>query len=143
MNSDFELRDYSSELDTLTGAKAFDVVPSETSLWQDHLPVDEAVCTNASQAADVIKNLDLESVQKAFESDLLKLAKDMACFSEYEAKVKAGSRKNAIAKVLKIKSECRRGAQLVMEFMDTHAKHRPNKYDEEHFSILEAGLGLH
>ena len=116
------------------------MVASDTALWQDHLPPTEEAEGGSASHADIIKTLDLESVQKAYESDMLKIAKDMACFSEYEKKIKMTSRKNAIAKVLKVKAECRRGAQLVMEFMDTHAKHRPNKYVEEHLSILEAGL---
>jgi hypothetical protein len=85
-------------LDTLTNVKAFDVVASDTALWQDHLPPTEEAEGGSASHADIVKTLDLESVQKAYESDMLKIAKDMACFSEYEKKIKMTSRKNAIAK---------------------------------------------
>ncbi|CAE7316153.1 unnamed protein product, partial [Symbiodinium sp. CCMP2456] len=90
---------------------------------------------------EAIKALDMQSVQKAYEADLLKLAEDCSRFSEYLAKITTSKRQLAIARVLKLKSENRRGATLVVDWMQRNAKFAANDYVEEHMNIIEAWLG--
>ncbi|CAE7762057.1 hypothetical protein AK812_SmicGene34282 [Symbiodinium microadriaticum] len=115
-------RDYSSEIQNLAVAKV-DFVAADLSFWQDN---------------DAIKALDIESVQKAYQADLLKVSEDCSRFSEYLSKLTAGKRQHAIAKVLKLKAENRRGAQLVVDWMHRYAKFATNDYVEEHMNIVEA-----
>ena len=91
----------------------------------------------ACDERDAITALDMESVQKAYEADLLKLSEDMSRFSAYTSKVSAGVRQHAIAKVLKLKAENRRGATVVVDFMRRHAMFVANSYVEEHMNFME------
>ncbi|CAE7407664.1 unnamed protein product, partial [Symbiodinium necroappetens] len=137
-----DARDYSSEIQNLTVAK-MDFVASDLSFWQDHVTkpaaaagsFGEGTCTGQN---DAIKALDIESVQKAFQADLLKVSEDCSRFSEYLSKLTAGKRQHAIAKVLKLKAENRRGAQLVVDWMHRYAKFATNDFVEEHMNIVEA-----
>ena len=81
--------------------------------------------------------MDLEAIQKSIEADCLKLATDMAAWSEYTCKASAGERKLAITKLLRVKMENRRGSQAVVTYMDKNARFKANAYNEEHLSILE------
>ncbi|CAE7231323.1 unnamed protein product, partial [Symbiodinium microadriaticum] len=82
----------------------------------DHLPTRDS-SGKGSTGASAIQALDLECVQKAFAADLLKLSEDQSLFSEYQQKLGAGQRQKALAKVLRLKSENRRGSQLVVDWM--------------------------
>ena len=109
---------------------------NELTIWQDHIMT---VSQQASVGADgMIAKLDLESVQRAFASDLLKLATDMQKFGHYDSQVRSSSRKMQIAKVLRMKQEHRRGASLVVDFMTKSARFRPNKFQDEHSCVVEA-----
>ena len=66
------------------------------------------------------------------------MSEDCSRFSEYLSKLTAGKRQHAIAKVLKLKAENRRGAQLVVDWMHRYAKFATNDYVEEHMNIVEA-----
>ena len=105
---------------------------------QDHLKPDDHKGADESGGAEgKVQALDLEAVQKTFESDVLKLATDMAAWSEYRSKVSAGERRIAITKLLKVKAENRRGSQAVVDWMDKNARFKANAYNEEHLSIAE------
>ena len=93
--------------------------------------------TSEGHVNDAITALDMQSVQKAFESDLLKLSEDMSRHANYVSKVSAGQRQHAIAKVLKLKAENRRGASMVVDFMNRNARFVPNDFVEEHLNIME------
>ena len=109
--------------------------------FQDNLPAAAEMCAGAAtEGRSRIDALDLESVQKAFESDCLKLATDMASFADYVRKCGSSDRDHALAKVLKAKSEHRRGSEAVVSWMNRNCKFVANDYNEEHLNIVEARL---
>ena len=129
-----------TELEGYVLAKVdFDV--KELALWQDHVPVSKLAADEAS-AGTMIQRLDLESVQKAFESDVLRLTTDLARWGDYDSKLQSTSRKAQIAKVLRLKNEGRKGSQIVVDFMQRAARFKPNKYADEHSCITEACRGI-
>ena len=112
---------------------------------QDHLPKTTQVVggeAGGHSASTQIEALDLESVTKAFQADTLKLSTDMSRFAEYEAKLSASQRQTAITKVLKMKSEQRRGSQLVVEWMGRNCKFVSGSFAEQHLNITEVGNGF-
>ncbi|CAE7418630.1 unnamed protein product [Symbiodinium sp. CCMP2592] len=127
--------DYNSELQNLVTAK-MPVVLSDTALWKDHLP-SQASSQHGGTGSSAIQALDLECVQKAFAADLLKLSEDQSLFSDYQQRIGAGERQKALAKVLRLKSENRRGSQLVVDWMERNAKHAATSYAEQHVNIIE------
>ncbi|CAE7777691.1 unnamed protein product [Symbiodinium sp. CCMP2456] len=127
--------DYNTELQNLVTAKMA-VVVTDTALWKDHLPT-RVSSGHGSTGASAIQALDLECVQKAFAADLLKLSEDQSFFSEYQQKLGAGQRQKALAKVLRLKSENRRGSQQVVDWMDRNAKHCATSYAEQHVNVIE------
>ncbi|CAE7749170.1 unnamed protein product [Symbiodinium sp. CCMP2456] len=127
--------DYNAELLNLITAKLA-VLPTDTSLWKDHLPPLDSH-GGSSKGASAIEALDLECVQKAFSADLLKLSEDQSLFSDYQQKLGAGQRQKALARVLRLKSENRRGSQLVVDWMERNCKHAASSYAEQHVNIIE------
>ena len=87
----------------------------------------------------MIQKLDMDSIKKSYEADLLKLASDMSRWSEYESRQLASSRKVAIAKVLRLKSENRKGAGIIVQHMEKTCRFRANSFAEEHDCMIEAG----
>ena len=94
-----------AEMEVLVQTKPDNVQISELMLWLDHMPNLDVFTTSNGPAAESgkIEQLNLESVQKAYEADALKLSHDMARFSEYQSKVEKTERKTAIARVLHTK----------------------------------------
>ena len=81
-------------------------------------------------------------MSKAFQADVLKLSTDMARFAEYEGKLSASQRQAAIAKVLKLKAEQRRGSQLVVDWMSRNCKFAAGTFQEVHLNIAEVWVQL-
>ena len=135
-----QLRDYSAEIDALTAAKMAEVKIHDLAIWKDHLPAVLADDGSSGSVPNKIEQLDLEVVQKAFDSDLLKLATDMSKWSAYQERLSSSVRKQALSKVLHMKQENRKGLQVVIDFMDRRARFRANSYAEEHFCVMEAGF---
>ena len=96
-----------------------------------------ALVGSASGANAHIQSLDVEAINKAFQSHLLKLSTDMSGFADYQRRCSAGERQLAISRVLKLKNELRRGSQLVVAWLSRNAKFALNSYPEEHLSIAE------
>ena len=108
-------------------------------LRQDHLPASTQLASGAAmQGQSRIEALDLESVQKAYEADTLKLSTDMASFMQYVSRCTATQRQIALTKVLTLKSEQRRGAQAVVDWMARNCKFSAAKYHEDHLNVAEA-----
>ena len=87
-----------------------------------------------------IEALDLVSVQKAYEADVLKLSTDMASYMQFVSQRNASQRQINLTKVLTLKSEQRRGAQAVVDWMGRNCKFSPAKYNEDHLNIAEARI---
>ena len=109
----------------------------DLAIWKDHLSADTEEASE-SHATGRIEQLDLEVVQKAFDSDLLKLATDMSKWGAYQDRINTSARKQALAKVLHMKQENRKGLQIVIDYMDRRSRFRANSYAEEHFCVMEA-----
>ena len=135
-------RDYMAEMEVLVQTKPDNVQISELMLWLDHMPNLDVFTTSNGPAAESgkIEQLNLESVQKAYEADALKLSHDMARFSEYQSKVEKTDRKTAIARVLHTKNEHKRGASMIVDFMNRNCRIKSNEYDDEHFCITEVSV---
>ena len=73
-----------------------------------------------------------------FESDLLKLSTDASRFADYQSKQKSTKRRSALAQVLRMKAENRKGSNLVIDFMNRSARFKSNQYCEEHVCIMQA-----
>ena len=110
---------------------------------EDHLPKQmvavDGVLVGTAPSSSHIQSLDLESVDKAFQADVLKLGSDMAQFADFESRCCASARKLAISKVLKLKAEQRKGSQVIVEWMSRNARFVAGSYQEEHLNIAEAG----
>ena len=126
-----------AEIDGLVQSKLDNMKVQDLGIWQDHAPAMGAG-PDAHAGAHLIQQLDLESVQKAFEADVLKLARDMSSWSEWQNVAQTSERKAAISRVLRLKGENKRGAQLVVGHMDRSCRFKLNHYSEEHFCITEA-----
>ena len=124
-----------SEIEPLVTAKP-DIKISDLAIWMDHLPNDANM--PGETAGAVIQQLDLESIQKSYESDLLKIATDMSRWGEYESRQTSSARKLAIARVLRLKSENRKGSSIIVNHMERTCQFRANTYGEEHYCMTEA-----
>ena len=131
------LRDYMAEIDGVVQAK-LEVCMQDLTIWSDHVSERNAGTTNSTDGAQIIEQLDLESIRKAFEADVLKLARDMSNWAEHENKAQTSERKAAIARVLRLKEENKKGASLVISHMERNCKFKLNHFSEEHFCITEA-----
>ena len=125
------------EIDGLVQAK-LEVRIQDLGIWTDHAPGPTAVGTASRDGAQLIQQLDLDSIRKAFEADVLKLARDMTSWSEFQNKAQTTQRKAAIARVLRLKAEHKKGAALVVSHMERSCKFKLNHYSEDHFCITEA-----
>jgi len=90
------------------------------------------------QGQALVEALDLESIQKSFEADCLKVATDMAAYAQYTAQCGSSERQAAVAKVLKLKAEQRRGSQAVVDWMLRNCKFMAGDYTEHHLDLVEA-----
>ena len=107
---------------------------------KDHLPKTAESQRGTGSAQGTIDQLDLESVQKSFEADLLRLSSDQAKWADYEMKISAGQRALEISKILHLKAENKRGSQLVVQWMERWCRFAANSYADEHLNIIEAWL---
>ena len=107
---------------------------------KDHLPKTTDSKRSTGSAQGEIEMLDLESVQKSFEADLLRLTSDQAKWADYETKISAGERALEISKILHLKAENKRGSQLVVNWMHRWCRFAANSYSDEHLNIIEARL---
>ena len=65
----------------------------------------------------------------------------MASVMDYTTKRDSSQRQLSLAKILKVKSEQRRGSMAVVEWMSRNCKFVAGDYKEEHLNIAEAIKG--
>ena len=69
-------RDYMAECEPLVNAK-LDVKITDLAIWLDHAP-NHSNASNEAATGAMIQQLDMDSINKSYEADLLKLASDMS-----------------------------------------------------------------
>ncbi|CAE7769661.1 unnamed protein product, partial [Symbiodinium necroappetens] len=132
--------DYAPKFQNLVTAKV-DIVMADLTIWKDHLPSTVASASGAAmQGQALVEALDLQSIEKSFEADCLKVATDMAEYAQYVTQCGSSDRQAAVAKVLKLKAEQRRGSQAVVDWMLRNCKFMAGDYTEHHLDIVEACL---
>ena len=98
-------------------------------MWSDHLPKEKGNSLRAGQ--EQITQLDMESIQKQFESDCFKISWDVSSFAAYADSLAKTKRTSQLAKVCHLRTESRRGSNAVVDWMQVQCHHEVGLFSDE------------
>ena len=110
-------------------------------MWKEHEPKSDAEADQSLVKADAqIKAFEADRNDAAWQSDVLKLCRDVSqCAKILEASEK-NERTMRLARISHLKEQNRIGAQIVMAFADTHCSHMPCAASNCDSKLGEAGV---